>query len=200
MKYSILKKYILLCSFVFVFPLVLNAQTKRTFGADFGISSGYPAYGSSSVIDMNNSVNPDDNPNRFIIGLNGDVYFSVIRPLKLLVGADALADFIWNGQVYNNHLDYSFWTGVKVYVGAGGLNFGLAYLLGCRTDFSKIDSSEVNVSSASWGNGFRLSLEYDFLYCSSWDALPAIGAYYRCVPRGNNEWDNIIACYLNISF
>lgn len=195
----VFKKLILACSFLLVLPLVATAQTKRTFGGDFGIASGYPSYGNSSIVDGNDAVNPDGSPKRFIIGLNGDFYFSVIRPLKLLIGADTLADFIWNGQTYFNHIDYSFWTGVKVYVGAGGLNVGLAYLLGCRTDFSKFEGS-ADVSSSAWGNGFRLSLEYDFLYNSSWQMLPAIGAYYRCVPRGDEAWDNIIACYVNLSF
>ena len=175
------------------------AQEKSLFGGDFGIATGIPVYGNT------------DSPynHRAILGCDGDVSLHLGQPLKLLLGYDFLADFNWDGDQRANHLDYCTWLGIKVYPGVGGLNSSLSYALGARTDFISeyyIDENTGNkkkrseVEKSAWGNGFRLSVEYDFHYGSSFKSLPALGFYYRMMPRGSNSYDNIFAFYANMAF
>lgn len=175
------------------------ADSKKILGFDAGICTGIPFYGSDSVTKGNDEVF-DKDYKRILIGSDADITFRFADPLKLVFGFDFLADFIWAGNDYSNHLDYAFWGGIKVYPGVGGLNASLAYALGCRTDFINNNVEDSICRSSAWGNGFRLGIEYDFLYNTDHKCMPAIGTYYRMMPRGDKEYDNILAVYVNATF
>lgn len=206
-----MKKLLILFAFLFASISVWSEQDK-ILKYDFGISTGIPVY-------SRNDESVFTEESRVIIGTTADVSLQLIKPLRFLVGTDVCADFMWNSDEHNYHLDYSFWSGIKFFPGFGGLNLSIAYALGSRTDFIKtcdksIESFEYNgnsyhyinketdsyIESTAWGNGFRISIDYDFSYENKLMFLPALGGYYRCMPRGNNNWDNIFAVYVSFSF
>lgn len=190
----------IVCFILFVFSFGVSfAESKKIIGFDAGLCTGLPFYGSDELTKCNDRVF-DKDYRRILIGTDADVSVKIGEPLKLVFGFDFLADLIWSGSDYSNHLDYAFWGGVKVYPGFGGLNGSLAYALGCRTDYINNDVEDSICRSSAWGNGFRIGIEYDFLYGTDYKCLPAIGTYYRMMPRGNKEYDNILAVYINMSF
>ncbi|MDE5898423.1 MAG: hypothetical protein K2H09_04070, partial [Treponemataceae bacterium] len=155
-----------LSAVLFVSALAASAcaAAPKRFGFDAGISTGIPIYGGGDVEAADSAVN-GGSVNRIVIGGNAGATLRLGAPLKLLAGADLLCDFVWSGGDHSNHLDYAFFGGVKIYPGIRGLAFSIAYALGRRTDF--IDNeTESATRSTAWGNGFRLSAEYDFLYNS----------------------------------
>lgn len=189
---------LLSCQLIFASKSAVEPKDKIV-GFDIGLATGIPFYGSSYVTNTNDRVN-DGDFYRFIIGASADLNFKLGDPIKFMVGADVLFDFIWKGNDYSNHIDYAFFTGLKFYPGIGGLNGSIAYCLGCRNDFANNEVEDSITHSSAWGNGFRLGIEYDFKYGSNHKCLPSIGTYYRCMPRGENEWDNILAAYFALSF
>ena len=52
----------------------------------------------------------------------------------------------------------------------------------------------------AWGNGFRIAVQYDFFEDRDYKVKPHIGAYYRCVPRGNYKTDHILSIYGGVRF
>lgn len=190
--------FVLICC-QFLFAGKSQNNENKIVGMDIGISSGIPFYGSDHISELNDMVN-DGDFYRFIIGATANVNFILGKPLKLMFGSDILYDSVWNGADYSNHLDYAFWTGMKFYPGIGGLNGSVAYCLGCRTDFVNNSVQDTVTDSSAWGNGFRLAIEYDFKYGTNHKCFPILGAYYRCMPRGHNDWDNILAAYLELTF
>ena len=186
-----MKKLLILFAFLFASISVWPEQDK-ILKYDFGISTGIPVY-------SRNDESVFTEESRVIIGTTADVSLQLIKPLRFLVGTDVCADFMWNSDEHNYHLDYSFFCGIKVYPNLFGFNTSIAYLLGSRTDFINNDMED-SISSTAWGNGFRISVGYDFAYGRGNVFAPAVGCYYRCVPRGDNYWDNILALYINFSF
>ena len=100
----------------FIFLLIFSniciyaASSEKIAVINVGITSGIPFYGDDSLIASNDLVNGGE-LNRVLIGLSTDVSFNLAKPIKLIVGSDLLADFVWGGSSYSNHLDYSFfWT------------------------------------------------------------------------------------------
>lgn len=206
-----MKRLLVLFAFLFTSISAWSEQDK-ILKYDFGISTEIPVYSRNDEAIFTEE-------SRVIIGTFADLSLRLIEPLRLLAGADVCSDFMWNSDEHNFHLDYAFWSGIKIFPGLGGLNFSVAYALGCRTDFIKtcdksVKSYDFNgtpyyyiekdtdsyIESTAWGNGFRISIDYDFSYQNKYDFLPALGGYYRCMPRGNNNWDNIFAVYVSFGF
>ena len=129
-------KKVLYCLVFFIFSniCIYAASSKKVAVFNVGITSGIPFYGDDSLLASNNLVNGGE-INRVLVGLSADVAFNLATPIKLIAGSDLLADFIWGGSSYSNHLDYSFFCGIKVYPNLFGFNTSIAYLLGSRTDF-----------------------------------------------------------------
>ncbi|HAH63024.1 MAG TPA: hypothetical protein DCL73_13120 [Treponema sp.] len=174
----------------------LFGEGTKQFGFDAGLSSGYPLYGGS----VNDSVTPVTGINgfkRIIIGLNGDFFYSPVEQIHLFAGADTLADFLWDGGWYSYHFDYAFLFGVKVYPFPGGFAASVAYALGSRNDYYNTTGSGNVTSYAKWGNGFRIGAEFDFSKMLNQKYIPALGFYYRFMPRGNDVYDNIFAAYVS---
>lgn len=203
----IMKRLIILASLLFA-SFCLFAEEDKVVRSDFGLTTGIPVYSrNDDLVSIEES--------RAIFGITTDVSFRLAKPLRFLLGADVTADLMFDGSDYNHHLDYAGWAGIRFYPGFGGLAFSVAYALGSRTDFicesdyekKKIvldgreleyfdKSSKAWSESTAWGNGFRVGFDYDFLYDNSHVFAPALGAYYRCMPRGNNNWDNIFSIYI----
>lgn len=194
-----MKKLLYITFTLLLFSNICVYASNDVVSFDLGISSGISFYGNNYIVEQNNSVNNGEF-NRVSAGINGDISFKLASPLRFIVGSDILADFVWGGNSYFNHLDYAFYWGIKIYPNLYGLNTSFSYLLGRRTDFISNEENGSYIESSAWGNGFRISLEYDFAYGRGNVFAPAVGCYYRCVPRGDNYWDNILALYINFSF
>lgn len=190
--------FMLIFSSFFGFAEKLPGPRDKIIGFDVGLVTCIPVYGATS----------SPYKNRVVIGSGGDISLKIGAPLKILFGYDLIGDINWDKNEHSNHLDYAFWSGVKVYPGIGGLNGTLAYALGARTDFIDEKVFDENgdsktrsvVETTAWGNGFKIGVEYDFLYDSNRRTMPALGFFYRLMPRGNNNYDNIFAFYINMGF
>ena len=166
---------------------------ERLFSFSAGISTGIPIYGSQ---ELQNNKKDFDHDARVIIGTLGTVNLNPMEEFTFFIGSDVLCDFSWKGGQHLNFIHVTFPLGVKVYPGLGGLNLALAYTLGFRSDFIKSDSLGVQTKTDAWGNGFRFYLEYNFAHKGKSNHLPSCGLYWNLMPRGNNDYDNIIALYL----
>lgn len=190
--------FMLIFSSFFGFAEKHPGPRDKIIGFDVGLVTCIPVYGDTS----------SPYKNRVVIGNDGDISLKIGAPLKILFGYDLIGDINWDKNEHSNHLDYAFWSGVKIYPGIGGLNGTLAYALGARTDFIDEKVFDENgdsktrsvVETTAWGNGFKIGVEYDFLYDSNRRTMPALGFFYRLMPRGNNNYDNIFAFYINMGF
>lgn len=190
--------FMLIFSSFFGFAEKRPGPRDKIIGFDVGLVTCIPVYGDTS----------SPYKNRVVIGNDGDISLKIGAPLKILFGYDLIGDINWDKNEHSNHLDYAFCSGVKIYPGIGGLNGTLAYALGARTDFIDEKVFDENgdsktrsvVETTAWGNGFKIGVEYDFLYDSSRRTMPALGFFYRLMPRGNNNYDNIFAFYINMGF
>ena len=175
------------------------AEADRILRFDAGVCSGYPFYGDQQISESNDTFN-NGVYNRFFIGPVINLSFKISKPFKFVLGADTLFDLVWNGSLYNNHFDYACYGGVKFYPGLKGFNAGVYYAGGQRLDYCNQSDVAPLFNATSWGNGFRISLEYDFLYESSSEVMPVLGVYYRFMPRGYYTYDNILAFYIMLAY
>lgn len=142
---------------------------------------------------------------RIIAGLTADTNLNISEPIKVIFGAEAFCDFLWIKGSYYHTTDYAFFSGIKIFPGVQGLNFSIAYTLGNRTDFFSYYDEEEDTTikkndPKSWGNGFRLGIQYDFMEDRDYKVKPQVGVYYRCIPRGNYNTDHILSIYGGIRF
>lgn len=197
---SIMKKKIILSFVLFIsiaFSALASSAERNFLGLQFSLGSGFPFYGDSALYRNNNRLN-EKHYNRFILcgdfGLTG----KLTDNLFVVVGMDSVFDFNWNDSFYSNYIDYAYLLGIQVYPGWGNLSFTLSYALGHRADFIKQEENFETISTSSWGNGFKFAVEYDFL--SGGGFIPAIGASWRFMPRGRDNYDNNISVYLRFAF
>lgn len=161
-----------------------------------GISSGIPFYGDKNI---SSKINEIENKNRIIIGSLISVNIHPIEQATFFVGGDILADFNWNDKSYFHFLNVGFPLGIKIYPNLGGFDFGLAYELGFRADLSKINSYKDH-NIAAWSNGFKIFAEYDFSHKGKSKYYPTLGLSWNLMPRGMNNYDNIITFYIEENF
>ncbi|MBQ1629458.1 MAG: hypothetical protein II098_09945 [Treponema sp.] len=211
-KFLFLDKRLLTCAAFIFISIAAFAEEDKIVRTDIGLTTGIPVYGKND-----DAVSIEES--RGIFGITSDISFRLANPLRFLIGADVTADLMFDGSDYNHHLDYAGWAGIRFYPGLGNLAFSIAYAIGSRTDFicesdfekkklalNSVEyeyyekSSKAWSESTAWGNGFRIGFDYDLLYNNNRRVAPAFGGYYRCMPRGNNNWDNIFAVYINLGF
>lgn len=174
----------------------LQAMDRRlTF--DGGLVTGFPFYGDTDIKDGKEKMM--EKGGRVIIGSTADINFAVMDSLTLFAGADFLADLASCKTDYYDQLDYAFFGGLKIYPGFGGLNLSLAYALGNRSDFTRLEDEKTD-SSTAWGNGMRFSVEYNFSHTNFYYLYPSIGLYWRWIPRGDFKTDHILAAYILLNF
>ena len=206
-----MKKFrLILCISVFsLLGPVLFAHGNGFFCSEVMLGTGITIYDDNSGSERKQLLDTSDYK-RIVAGLSYNAVLGISEQIKLLFGADLMSDFLWEDDMYFHTLDYAFCTGVKIFPGAQGLNFGISYILGNRTDFVKVYKTvektgegqtgeekvlEETILTKSWGNGFKLFVQYDFMEDSSSKVKPLAGAYYRCVPRGGNLTDHTICLY-----
>ena len=192
---NIMKKYMSFIFIIFFACLTLSAN-ERLFSFSAGLSSGGPLYGEDSVISTGSEI---EKPNRVIIGALFSINLNIIKQVTFYTGSDILWDLVWDSKQHSNKTHVDFPLGIKIYPGLGGLNLGLAYTLGFRADSISTCEHEYNGIS-SWGNGFKLSLEYNFAHEGNSNYYPSIGGYWNLMPRGNNSYDNLLVLYIVENF
>lgn len=124
--------------------------------------------------------------------------FKLDEMIRFIVGGNLVYDSFWKKSQSVFYLDYAVFGGVRVYPGLGGLNFGLEYNTGRRSNFYKLEDISVDSSSTNWGNGFRFVTEYDFSVNTSGYA-PVVGFSYRRMPRGGFA-DNFFTFYFRFTY
>ena len=188
-------KKIFLSLFMTMFVLAAAfSNTDSFFTTEVSLGSGVSIYDSNTG-DLRKEIIAGNDYKRIILGLTADTNLNISKSLKILLGADLFTDFLWTADQHYNTLDYAFYTGIKFFPNLSGLNFSIAYALGNRTDFST-DARETK----DWGNGFRIAIQYDFMEKKNVTIKPIVGAYYRNLPRGNYNKDNILCLYGGIRF
>lgn len=200
------KKSILVAIIIF---LQLFPCYSRSKYIDFGVflSSGYNFHTDGDLAKGHLLYNNPD-AKRILAGLNTDATFHITEPLSFFVGADSFADFNFLDEYYYHTVDFAFYAGIKLFPFFHGLNCSISYALGSRLDFvnisTQISEEEIQTISGSeiksWGNGFRIAAEYDFLYETDAKICPVAGFCYRFMPRGNNNYDNILTAYVGLRF
>ena len=212
-----MKKLLLLLMLSIPMSFHVFAGEDSFFTTEVSLGTGVSIY-DSSADELRRNLLTGKDYKRIVTGLTLDTNLNISDPLKIMFGAEAFSDFLWDKINYYNTLDYSFFTGIKIFPGRSGLNFSISYILGNRSDFYteiiETPTEELNEdgtpvtkqslvkrnNTKAWGNGFRLAIQYDFMQSRSYKVKPVAGAYYRCVPRGNYNTDHILCLYGGIRF
>lgn len=190
----------LLFAFLMMFASGLAfSNSSSFFTTEVSLGTGISIYDSNGDTLRKDLLSQKDYK-RIVAGLTLDTNLNISDPLKIMFGAEAFSDFLWNSPQYYNSLDYAFFTGIKVYPNKTGLNISISYVLGNRTDFFTNDELEKQNDTKAWGNGFRIAIQYDFMEERDYKIKPNIGGYYRCIPRGDYNRDHILCIYGGIRF
>lgn len=191
-----MKKFLSLL-FTFIIASSLFSVSPKIMDISVGITTGVPLYGNGETIILKDKI---VNPNRVIIGtlvnlnLNPNDYFT------FYTGTELLCDFCWNSNINANFFHTTFPLGVKLFPAKGGLSLGIAYTLGF-CGISTKDSFGIKKNYLTpWGNGLKISTEYDFSRISKYSYLPTLGISWNLMPRGNYSFDNIFTFYLTMHF
>lgn len=179
--------------------LLFSANAESLFNWDIALSTGIPVH-SSTTDETKSDLLLSNSFNRVITGFDADMVYNFSDPLKFFIGTDTFCEFIWEKGNHFNSLDYSFYAGIKLFPNLAGFNMSVAYVIGSKANFYKTVETSNTSENTKWGNGFRVSLEYDFFHGEEATIYPIVGGYYRFMPRGNFSYDHILAAYAGIRF
>lgn len=199
MKYRHNRSMKRLCTFLlFVFLCYYGFSSSNPFGILWDVGTSAILYGDSDVNSLNKTL-ANESYTRVIVSGDLGTSISLDERLQFVLGGTTVMDSHINGKQNVIYLDYAFFGGVKVYPNLGGLNIGLEYVTGRRTDFFHLADLNINeISSTMWGNGFRFATQYDFSYHTK-TIGPVIGMSWRRMPRGGSS-DNIFSFYFSLAF
>lgn len=186
-------------AFIFAFLLLFLSSTlyakEALISFSAGLQSAFIFYDSEEIKNYNKELNGS----HFILGADAGINLNAFEELSFSIGSDFLCDLLKDGSDYSNHLLLDFPFGIKIYPAKNGFAFGVFYVLGICYNFTFAEGNYI-ADQTSWGNGFKLLAEYNFAHSGKSKYLPSLGAYYKCIPRGNYNTDNIIAAYINFNF
>lgn len=163
-------------------------------GFEFGFGSGYVFYGNEKTRERNSSLS---SPAQILLGLNAGYHFPLAEPVNLFLGAESAFDFRWSGGEHIYMFDYTMLLGFQVYPGLAGLMFTIDYALGRRSDVVDLTGNDSYTESTSWGNGFKIGVQYDFMRGAT-KVGPIAGVSWRRMPRGDGA-DNILSVFLKLT-
>ena len=198
-----MKKNLFTLIILLILPVMVYANENSFFTPEISIGTGVSIYDDKADT-ARKSILDNKDYKRIIVGVTADTDLNLSDTIKIILGAEIFSDFLWKGKHYYNSSDYAFFTGIKIFPNIAGLNFSIAYTLGNRTDYYCILTEEqqsvTRTDSKSWGNGFRLAVQYNFMQERNYKVKPNVGAYYRCVPRGNYNTDHSLSIYAGVRF
>ena len=148
-----MKKFFLI-TILIISSSFLFAEGDKFFTTEASLGTGISIYDSSADEARKNLLS-EKGYKRIILGLTLDTNLNISDPLKIMIGTELFSDFLWKSSDHYNSLDYSFFTGIKIFPNSTGLNFSISYVLGNRSDFF---TEAPKKQTQSWGNGFRLSI------------------------------------------
>ena len=192
-----MKKVFFVCLFYAIFQFSFFA-TEKLVDYTVGLGFGIPFYG--KIEDEFSEFDKISTQNKIVLDTFATINFNVIEQARFFAGVDLFTDFAWKNDEYKNFLHLCFPVGFKFYPNLGGLNLGVAYVLGFRANFYRAASYPKRNTASSWGNGFKFFLEYNFAYNSAHTWLPALGCSWTFMPRGNFSHDNLLNFYISESF
>lgn len=192
-----MKKFLLAAAFCILPALLFAQESRKFFGFQFALGSGYTFYGDSGLkSNMNRMM--DRGYGRLILYTDAGITLKLTEEIYFLAGLQVMGDSAWKGNHYSNHLSPAFFGGIQFYPGIANLSFSLAYALGFRRDWDVLPDDCRYVPAAKWGNGFRLAAEYDFK--KGGGIIPCVGACYLFMPTGHDDYDNTLAVYFRLAF
>ena len=171
---------------------IVTAAGKFNFTWALGSSATF--YGDEAFVTTFNGLKDRGYKN---IVLSGELGMRVIFMDNVAFCLNGVISMDTLTLITSNHFffDYGISGGVKIYPGLAGFNFGIEYITGRRSDVM----DDVETVSTSWGNGFRLLLEYEFENLIK-SFSPSLGVAWRRMPRGNDVADNILSFYVRAPF
>ena len=185
-----MKKKILISAIILaIFTLPGFSNT----GFEFGIGTGYIFYGGNETKDRNKILG---DTNQSILSTDASFLIPMNEFLIFSLGGDTTFDFRWKGSNHIYLIDYAFLAGFRVYPNFGGLFASVDYALGRRTDFIELEDYDEK-ESTKWGNGFKITLGYDFSYHLR-SLGPLLCMSLKSMPRGGSR-DNIFCVSLKIT-
>lgn len=174
-----------------------ESEKSDTFFFHWAIGTSAVIYGDDELAKQTETVR-DDGAGRFILAADLGLSIALDSRVRLVTGGIFTFDLCFTSGVHANRLDYSFFTGIRVYPNLAGFNFGIDYVLGSRADFVKLsEQNESSTSTTPWGNGFRFNIGYDFSYHGSRFA-PIVQGAYRMMPRGGS-YDHYFSLFVNFN-
>ena len=211
--------------FVLIFSLLVLSSifaSKSDFQFHWSIGTAAISYGDESKVLVNTLVNDDFT--RMVLSGETGLSAKLDKTVRLVAGGNLVFDSFLKGSQSVFFLDYAIFGGIRVYPNLGGLNFGLEYNTGRRSNFynlsevleiratenEKLEDDTIGDvlpeektpnyenNSTNWGNGFRLIAEYDFSYYTE-GLAPVVGISYRRMPRGGFA-DNFFSFYFRLAF
>lgn len=196
-----MKKIIAALFVLGIFQLTAFGQEKL-LNWEVSLSTGIPVHTSSQTTteETKDDLLFTNSFYRVIAGGSADVVLNFTEPLKAVFGIDSFCEFIWEKQSHYNSLDYSLYAGIKLFPNLAGFNASVSYVIGSKSNFIKSEEIGSTTQNTSWGNGFRISVEYDFFYGEDAVLYPIVGGYYRYMPRGDYTYDHVIAAYVGLKF
>ncbi len=192
-----MKKFLLTLTLALCSALLFAESERKFFGFQFALGSGYTFYGDDKLqSNVNDTMRRGYS--RIILYADAGITLKLTDQLYFLGGFQSLFDFIWKDGDYTHHASPTFFGGLQFYPEIGNLSFSLAYAIGVRSDMEGLSDKYRKTESTKWGNGFRLSAEYDFK--KGGGAVPCIGASYLFMPTGFDNYDNTLALYFRLAF
>lgn len=176
---------------IFVLLLLFTILPSSLFAAsgfEFSLGSGYIFYGSQTVRNRNKALGQD---HQVILTTEATGILPLQEHIYLTAGTDVSLDARWSGSNHIYLLDYSGMVGFRIYPGLQGLLFQVDYALGRRTDFISLKNEDSYKESTSWGNGFKLGVDYDFSVHTKGKIAPSVGFAWKNMPRGGYR-DNLL--------
>lgn len=159
-------------------------------GFSIGLGSGFGFYGNAAAKDRSDY----DFKNAFNMYAEANILFPLGSKFFLSGGVDDFFSFAWDGSDSYNIADINFNFGARFYPGLYGFLVGIDYSIGHRTDFIDLPGMNKKTETSKWGNGFKISAEYDFMHEKK-GFSPVLGMAWRFVPRGDEIFDNFLIFY-----
>ena len=211
------------CAALIVFTVTaangaLYAKEKSPFFVYGSVGSAAVVYGDKKTKQQTDAVKAEGT-GQFILTAEAGAGFAFNPYIRFAAGALFSSDLCFTSQYRTNRIDYGVSGGFRVYPHLAGFNFGLDYVTGSRVDFIKLppfsgegapggtpensaqevqwDGNEKRLCFP-WGNGFRISLAYDFSSLGN-KHLPSLEAAWRMMPRGNYRYDHYLSLALRVN-
>lgn len=197
----------------FVLLVFVHADYSRWLTGQVSAGTSAVIYGEEDFRVFNRALLADDFK-RFVFTIDAAGGLILDEHVRFSFGSLLNYDSFSLSSYHAIYFDYNFYTGIRIYPELKGLNFGIDYVVGRRSHMFQLPQAyytappegtadeqtgpeEIDIHTP-WGNGFRFTAEYDFMYNST-GLAPMVGISWRCMPRGTVH-DNILSIFFKMLF